>query len=264
MASNTNISIDEKALANAREIQGNAIMVVTAFERDFVSQAGSTHLRPTLGNGNYLDNRMINSEFEGPALVLAATQNYSVEGLMRMNPTAMAAQATVIKQRFLGEVLLNAVSQPGPEIKTRSIKGSVTAEQVRLVVSLGLGITLGLTFIALAIAAISLSLLTHPSRRPLSLRTDPSESSTAASMLQDRATATHFDNLDRGTAKDIDSALRDEVSCRRTKKLGLATLRTPSNGWTITRRLPKLHRCRSHCDLRFIPKAPTLSGCICI
>jgi hypothetical protein len=211
MGTTTNISIDEKALANAPEIKDKSVIDIAAFEQNFISQAGSTHLRPTRGNGNSLGNSMFNSEFQGPTLLLAAAQNYSVERLMQMDSGTMAAQATIIKQRFLGEMLLDSVSQLSHDNKTRPIKASVSTNQDRLVVSGAIGIAMGLTFIALAIAAISLSLLAHPRRRPLSLRTDPSESSTAASLLQERDTATRFKDLDRATAEEIESALRDEA-----------------------------------------------------
>jgi hypothetical protein len=69
MALNTRVSVDHDVLASAKVIEDMTIMNITAFEQEFISQIGSNHLRPTLGNGNHLGNNLFNAEFEGPALV---------------------------------------------------------------------------------------------------------------------------------------------------------------------------------------------------
>lgn len=211
MASNSRVSVDQDVLASAKVIEDMTIMNITAFEQEFISQTGSNHLRPTLGNGNYLGNSLFNTEFEGPALVLAATRDNDVDRLMQMDPVEMVRQATVIKQRFLGEALLSTIDETYQKNSSHTVRGSITTEQVRLIVSRGVGIVMGSIFLVLSIASAILLLLVSNDRRPLYLRMDPSQSSTAASLLRDAATTGRFNDLDRATAEGIESALVDRV-----------------------------------------------------
>ncbi|OSS47468.1 hypothetical protein B5807_07186 [Epicoccum nigrum] len=136
MASQARVSVDQDVLASAKAIENLTLMNITAFEQEFISQTGSNHLRPTLGNENYLGNDLVNAEFEGPALILAATRNYDVDHLMQMDPVEMTRQATIVKQRFLGEALLSTIDEMTQENSSYTFQGSITTEQVRLILQL--------------------------------------------------------------------------------------------------------------------------------
>ena len=146
MASNSRVSVDQDVLASAKVIEDMTIMNITAFEQEFISQTGSNHLRPTLGNGNYLGNSLFNTEFEGPALVSAATKDNDVDSLMQMDPVEVVRQATIIKQRFLGEARLSTINEMYQENSSHTLRGSITTEQVRLIASRGVGIVMGSIF----------------------------------------------------------------------------------------------------------------------
>ncbi|KAJ4322891.1 hypothetical protein N0V94_002154 [Neodidymelliopsis sp. IMI 364377] len=209
--SKSTVSVDTSLLANAQQSIDDHIFDVDSFETEFISQAGSTHLRPTLGIGFNLANTDQNSNFKGPALVLAASYNYSIKSLMLADPAKLAKQAGIIKQRFMGEVLLASFTDAVEKKATRSFHGTVSQEQSRLVVDLGVGITMGLVFILLTCAAISLAFLVTPRRRPLRLYTDPNESSTAAFVLNDSTASARFENLDQVTATELTPALKDRT-----------------------------------------------------
>jgi hypothetical protein len=209
--SKSTVSVDTGLLANAQQSVDDHIFDVEGFESEFISQTGSTHLRPTLGIGFNLANTDQNSNFKGPALVLAASHNYSIKSLMLADPAKLAKQAGIIKQRFMGEVLLSSFSDAVEKKATRSFHGTINQEQSRLVVDLGVGITMGLVFILLACAAISLAFLVTPHRRPLRLYTDPNESSTAAFVLKDSTVSTRFENLDHVTVPELTPTLRDRT-----------------------------------------------------
>jgi hypothetical protein len=130
---------------------------------------------------------------------------------MQMDPVEMSRRATIIKQRFLGEAVLSTVDEIIQKNNFHTFQGLRTTEQVRMVVSRGVGIVMGLIFLALSIAAASLLLLVRNGRRPLYLRMDPSQSFAAASLLRDAATTSCFNDLDRATAKEIESALAAKV-----------------------------------------------------
>lgn len=184
------------------------------FENEFIRQTGATHLHPSLQPSfdnvtlQRLDGALGN--FEGPALLLAIGNNYSVDGLMQMDPIRLAKRAAIIKQRFLGEVLLSQFSDLASDNKTVSTQTLVTERHSRLVVNLAIGIILGLVFYLLAGAAASLAFLATLKERPLQLMQDPQKSVTAALLLSGSKTSTYFQGMDGGSSKEIAVALEDQ------------------------------------------------------
>ena len=80
----------------ARQMDGD-YLDVKLFESEFVLQTGSNHLRPAVGNALATDKSLENKQFGGPTLVLASSNNYSVEGLMQMDPEELANQTAIMK-----------------------------------------------------------------------------------------------------------------------------------------------------------------------
>ena len=209
--SRSTISVDKDLFLSVQQPMDNRIFDIARFESEFISQTGSTHLRPTLGIGFSLSNADQNSNYKGPSLVLAASQNYSIKGLMLADPTELAKQASIIKQRFMGEVFLSSFIETVERNAILSTHGSVGQEQSRLVVDLGVGIAMGLVFIVLTCAAINLAFLVKPHRRPLHLYADPSESSTAAFVLKNSTASTCFKNMDQAAVTELVLALNDKT-----------------------------------------------------
>ena len=140
------------------------------------------------------------------------TTNYDIDRLVQMDPVEMLRQATIIKQRFLGDALLSTIDEMSQDNNSYGLQdGSISTEQTRLIASRGIGVVLGPIFLILSIAAASLLFLVSNGRRPLDLRMDPSKISTAASLLRDAATTGGFNNLDRATAEEIEAALAESM-----------------------------------------------------
>ncbi|PSN62798.1 hypothetical protein BS50DRAFT_624589 [Corynespora cassiicola Philippines] len=202
----------------ARQMDGD-YLDVKLFESEFVLQTGSNHLRPAVGNALATDKSLENKQFGGPTLVLASSNNYSVEGLMQMDPEELANQTAIMKQRFLGEVLLSGFQDVAHSSNVEQLQAAITKIQARLVVDLGIGITIGILFILLAGAAASLAFLTNLSKRPLQLVSDPSKSSNIAMILKDSKASMSFKDLDRVPPTQLENILQDHSYLMRTGKL---------------------------------------------
>ncbi|KAF9691269.1 hypothetical protein EKO04_010927 [Ascochyta lentis] len=209
--SRSTVLVDTDQFQGAQQPMDVDVFDVDSFESEFISQTGATHLRPTSGIGFNLSNADQNSNFEGPSLVLAASQNYSINSLMLAEPAELAKQAGIIKQRFMAEVFLSSFNEAAKRNDTRTMRGSISQEQSRLVVDLGVGIAMGLVFVLLSCAAISLAFIVSPYRRPLHIYTDPSESCTAAFVLKDSTISTCFKNMDQAIMTELESALNTKT-----------------------------------------------------
>jgi hypothetical protein len=204
------LSIDQALFAEAKRPMDDSYLNISNFENEFIRQTESNHLRPTTGIGFGLNNSMENDNFQGPALVLATSNNYTVNGLMQMDSKILAQQAAVIKQRFLGEFLLSHFNDLAKANKTKLFRASVTVHKTRLVADSGIGITLGVLYVMVAVAAASLAFLVNLNRRPLHLFTNPNKSSTAAHSLNDMDASAAFKDLDRVSATDLERVLYDQ------------------------------------------------------
>jgi hypothetical protein len=87
------VSVDSVVFASAQKLVDSSQLNITTFENDFMSQAGSSHLRPTRGIGFTSGDPNQNSDFEGPALVLSASRNYNIDDIMQMDHVELAQQA---------------------------------------------------------------------------------------------------------------------------------------------------------------------------
>lgn len=203
---------------NKKPLEGYYLNI-DEFENDFIEQTGANHLRPTVGFGYNLSNIDQNSNFKGPALVLAGKNNYNIATVMRMSSKELEQQAATVKQRFLGEVLLSKFSDLAKAGKRREIQASLTEKQLRLVVDLGIGITLGLLFAILAAAAVALAFLAALSKRPLELLGDPNQSTNIALALNDETAAACFKDSDRASRKELKAKFKDQTFFFRNGKL---------------------------------------------
>ncbi|KAF1943901.1 hypothetical protein EJ02DRAFT_510651 [Clathrospora elynae] len=255
-SSGSMVSFDQELFNNAQRPMDGSYLNISGFESKFIRQTQSYHLRPTLGIGFGLDSSNENSNFEGPALVLATSHNYSIDGLMQMDPVKLAQQAAFIKQRFLGEVLLSGFSDLAKVKKPTYFQGSVTEQQSRLVADFGIGITIGIFFVLLAVAAASLAFLVKLSKRPLQLHMDPNKSTTAALALSDTSASACFKALDRASPTNMETVLQDQSFLMKNGKLirlddssvaPVSTTQTSSHtrykrGWQSGRKVsPKKH-----------------------
>jgi Protein of unknown function (DUF3433) len=214
-------SFDPGTFNKAQRAIDNSYLNISDFEDGYIRQTGSNHLRPDLGIGFMLNNTNQNSNFRGPALVLAAKNNYSIDHIMQMDPNELSRQAGTIKQQFLGEVLLSSFSDlsGATNLNTKPFEASVTVQQPRLLVDLGIGITMGVFLLLLAVAAASLVFLTRLSKRPLELLQDPNKASAAALILHETNASACFKNLDKAKLSEMDTALRENLFLMRRGKL---------------------------------------------
>lgn len=168
-----------------------------------------------------LERHRSSATLRGPALVLAAKNNYSIDHIMRMNPNELFRQASTIKQQFLGEVLLSSFSDlpRATNLNTKPFGASVTIQQTRLVADLGIGITIGVFFLLLAGTVASLAFLTRLSKRPPELLRDPNKASAGALILHQNNASACFKNLDKANLSEMDTALREHFFSMRRGKL---------------------------------------------
>jgi Protein of unknown function (DUF3433) len=214
-------SFDQSTFDKAQGVIDSAYLNISDFEDGYIRQTGSNHLRPDLGTGFMLSNTKQNSNFQGPALVLAAKNNYSISHIMQMDPNELSRQAGTIKQQFLGEVLLSSFSDltRATNLITKPFEASVTLQKPRLVADLGIGITMGIFLLLLAVAAAGLAFLTRLSKRPLELLRDPNKASAAALILHETNASACFKNLDKANPSEMDTALQEHFFLMRRGKL---------------------------------------------
>ena len=222
LSSGSVLSFEHPSFVKAQRPMENFYLNISDFENEFIRQTGATHLQftnpaPATGNDTAVDGFL--SMFEGPALLLANGNNYSVDGLMRTDPARLAQRAAIIKQRFLGEVLLSHFSVLIDENNMSPLQSLITEQRSRLVVDLAIGITLGLVFCLLAGAASSLAFLVTLRRRPLQLVQDPQKSFAAALSLNDSNSSICFKNLDRASSTVLTTTLEDQTFAIRNGRL---------------------------------------------
>ncbi len=132
----------------------------------------------------------------GPAALLAAFYNNSMVAMM--DDPQLAARAAQLKQRFLGEVMQDALSSMAPTENT-DIDGIISTTSRRIVVisvaALTLGVTLGLQLLLLFVVFFASRL----SRRPFGLLSDPASAISATALVTRngddvRATLEHLDS----------------------------------------------------------------------
>lgn len=201
------VTFEESTFLEARRPLSSSQLNITDFEDLFIRQTGSNHLRPNAGVAYWYSKGSALTNFNGPTIILANSHNYSVDSFFGTDAKDIAREASVVKQRFLGEVLLSGFTQMAQANQVENVPVAVTQQRTRLTMDLGLGITVGLLFILLAFAAAGLSALASLNKRPLHLMADPSKASTAAMSLSDKDTCQTFSSLDQARSKDLKMAI---------------------------------------------------------
>lgn len=106
----------------------------------------------------------------GPSVLLGALYDYNMTALVR--DPAWVVSAAKTKQRYFGEVLQAALSQPGASVQT-ALKGHVRDIETRVLVEASVAIALGTLFGISFFLVLIVWWCSRSQRRPLNLMQDP-------------------------------------------------------------------------------------------
>ena len=168
---NTALSFDEADYMASRIPVESSLLDTPRFQELFLSRNWSYH---------FVNPSNVSPVNGGPAALLAAFYNNSMAAMM--DDPGLVARASQLKQRFLGEVLQDALSFMTPNEDT-DIVGTISTTSRRIVVisvmALTLSVTLALQLLLLCVVFFESRL----SRRPLGLYSDPVSVISTASLV---------------------------------------------------------------------------------
>ncbi len=182
---NSILSFDEDEFRNQKQKIDMRHINTARFQDVFMSKNWSYHLwsvtadRPLVG---------------GPTVLLSAIYNFSI--IAMINDASFVEKATQMKQRYFGEVIVDAISSL-PVSSTEAHVGTVSTVRRRIttvsIAALTLAITLGIQLLLIC----GVYFTSRLSRRPLGLLRDPASALAAASLLTgDENTRQAFRDLD--------------------------------------------------------------------
>lgn len=118
--------------------------------------------------------------FLGPAVVLAAEYNYSIDAMLQ--DTSLVSKAQQLQQRFLGEALLATI----PKTENNSagvLAGTTVTTEERIIASFGFGLAFAVLLILTSAMVLLILYYSRLSRRPLNLDRDLGSAAAVASLL---------------------------------------------------------------------------------
>jgi hypothetical protein len=185
----TNITYDQAENLRNRRVLDPAIYDVSQLQDSFFSSNWSTH---------FLSLSQTAAVFGGPFVSIAAGVKYSNNITELLNSSSLPQQANGLYQQYLGEMLLASLSS-GIETTAETVSGQRIIFQRRIVVTVGIGITVAAMLLTSSICVVLIAHQTSLSRRALNLNQDPGTISAVALLLSDsqdvRASFTGTDQL---------------------------------------------------------------------
>lgn len=131
----------------------------------------------------------------GALLPLAVKHNFNLRSMLADG--SLLHDALQIKQRFFGEMLLSSLEQMEIQ-KSNTIPGTIITTERRILVSVGIAITLTAIFGLSTVLMVAVIYLSRPHRRPLNLSHDPGSTATVASLVSsETGIRTLFENCDQ-------------------------------------------------------------------
>jgi uncharacterized membrane protein len=192
---NTNITLNKTEFEERRVAIAADVFNRTSFENSFYSNGWLSKLNySTFGT------------FLGPAVVLAAEYNYSIDAMLQA--TSLVSKAQQLQQRFLGEALLATIPKTGNN-SAGVLAGTTITTKERIIAGFGFGLTLAVLLIFTSAMVLLILYYSRPSRRPLNLDRDPGSAAAVASLLSHSGTRSYFDGLERMPAALLSNHLRN-------------------------------------------------------
>ena len=190
----TNITLNETEFEEKRVDIAVDALNRTSFENSFYSNGWLSKLNySTFGT------------FLGPAVVLAAEYNYSIDAMLQA--TSLVSKAQQLQQRFLGEALLATI--PKLEIDSPgALAGTTVTTEERIIAGFGFGLTLAVLLFCTSVMVLLILYYSRLSRRPLNLDRDPGSAAAVASLLSHPGTWSYFEGLERMPAALLSNHLR--------------------------------------------------------
>jgi hypothetical protein len=192
---NTDITLNETEFEEKRVAIAVDVFNRTSFENSFYSNGWLSKLNySTFGT------------FLGPAVVLAAEYNYSIDAMLQA--TSLVSKAQQLQQRFLGEALLATIAKAGIDSPGVLAGTTVTTEE-RIIAVFGFGLTLAILLTFTSAMVLLILYYSRLSRRPLNLDRDPGSAAAVASLLSHPGTRSYFEGLERMPAALLSNHLRN-------------------------------------------------------
>ncbi|KAI9796263.1 MAG: hypothetical protein M1833_006432 [Piccolia ochrophora] len=207
------VTFDEKKFDEGKVVLEPEQLNITGFENSFFAPNWTAKLQAV--------NATLSPKIGGPLIPLAARHNFDVDSML--DASDLIDEARRVKQRFFGEGLQSAFMATSKESATQ-LTGEIAVTEERVVVSIGIGLTLG---ILLLLIAGMIACIYHGSRlqrRPLNLYQDPGSAVAVAALFASEArTRMCFEGLDRKSALSMFEALEDKTFAVRSGVLFRAT-----------------------------------------
>ncbi len=156
-ASGTSLAVDDSVFNDHRSVVQSTVFDQARFERAFLNRNWTSVIYTTQPSQS--------PNFGGVSALLAALYDFTPVAMLGADSVVEHAQR--IKQRFLGEMALNTITNNSPVTQS----GSTTNTERRVVVNLPVAIALAVLF-TISAGLTSLALWTSP-RRSLNLHNDP-------------------------------------------------------------------------------------------
>lgn len=167
----TVVDFDEEGYLRKRVPLDSKIFNITQLRASFLSPNWTKHFQP-------FDST--NVVFAGPLSGIAANTEYNNIPEKLIAGSNLKQQASELYQQFFGEMLFQALESK-PQIGTSS--GHIVASKRRILVSMGIGITLASLLVVSACYVAIVAYTTRLSRRALNLVQDPGTIAAAASLV---------------------------------------------------------------------------------
>lgn len=163
------LGVDEATFSTHRQLLESTFLNQTRFENAFLNRNWTSVIYPSYPSST--------PNWGGVSVLLAAL--YDFAPLSMIGEESVVDQAQRIKQRFLGEMMLNTIARNSPTQQT----GTMTVTERRIVVNLPIAISLAVLFI-LSAGLIAFALW-KSGRRPLNLYHDPASVAALVQLTED-------------------------------------------------------------------------------